>query len=257
MHLWTISSQMSYFWCKTSSSSLIRLRIRLLRIVWSQRTISLPTILRSNLLYNYTSFTDSRYDDRDFKNLLINLDAARKSTEKMRQFKTLQRIDYVKLNKSNRHTFKFETENISSVESINLETSLETITFHIVEINISFLLFLADLDRLSVYFNNLTNELIQNSSTNILQIDMKNDRYSVIKRYEHVFLLWKILIDSLIVEFLDENSCFLIKIELRRLHRRFDHFSTRRLHQILDRAEYDHEMKVRVIEHLIKYYHHC
>jgi hypothetical protein len=121
---------------------------------------------------------------------------------------------------------------------------------------------------LRIYFNNLTNELIQDSSTDILQIDMKNDRcqtqidvrnerFLIIRRYEHVFLLWKIPIHSLIVESLDENSCYLIDVKLRRLYRRFDHLLTRRLHQILDRARYDHEMKTRVIEHLIKYCHHC
>ncbi len=103
----------------------------------------------------------------------------------MRQFKTLQRIiDDVKLNKSDRLVFKFEIEDIKSTDSIKLEISLETIIFHIVEINISFLLSLVDLDRLEIYFNNLTNELIQNRS----QIDLKN-RYSVIRRYEHAFLL--------------------------------------------------------------------
>jgi hypothetical protein len=140
-------------------------------------------------LYSYTSSSDSRYDDREFKSLLIDSDAARKSIEEMKQFKTLQRINDVKLNKSDRLIFKFEIEDTKSVDSIKLETSLEMIIFHIVETNTSFLLLLVDLDRLKVYFNNLTNELIQNSITNILQIDMKNDRYSIIKRYEHVFLL--------------------------------------------------------------------
>ncbi len=119
----------------------------------------------------------------------------------MRQFKTLQRIsDDVKLNKSDRLVFKFEIEDTKSVDSIKLEISLEMIIFHIVNTSISFLLSLVNLDRLRVYFNNLTNELIQNSFTDILQIDMKNDRcqtqidmkndqYSMIRRYEHVFLL--------------------------------------------------------------------
>ncbi len=63
------------------------------------------------------------------------------------------------------------------------------------------------------------------------------------------------LIQSLIVEFIDENSCLLIEIELRRLHRRFDHLSARRLYEILER--FDHEVKHRAIEHLIKFCHHC
>jgi hypothetical protein len=70
---------------------------------------------------------------------------------------------------------------------------------------------------------------------------MKVINHSVIRRYEHAFLLWKISNQSLIVEFFDENPCYLIEIELRRLHRRFDHLSARRLHQILDRFEHDVE----------------
>jgi hypothetical protein len=85
-------------------------------------------------------------------------------------------------------------------------------------------------------------------------INMKR-RHLVIRRYEHAFLLWKILIQSLIVEFIDENSCLLIEIELRRLHRRFDHSSTRRLYEILERSE--HDVESRAMKHLIKFCHHC
>jgi hypothetical protein len=88
---------------------------------------------------------------------------------------------------------------------------------------------------------------------------MKNVNYFlIIRRYEHAFLLWKILnqCQSLIVEFLNENSCYLIEIELRRLHRRFDHFSARRLHQILERARHD-DVDHHFVEHLIKFCHHC
>jgi hypothetical protein len=209
-------------------------------------------VLIKLISYSYITSSELWYDDREFKSLLIDSDAARKSIEKMRQFKILQQIfnHDVKLNKSNQLTFKFEIEDTKSVDSIELEISLKMIIFHIVEINILFLLSLVDLDRLRVYFNNLTNELIHDLS----QIDLKN-RHSVIRRYEHAFLLWKIFIHSLIVESLNENSCFLIEIELRRLHRRFDHFSTRRLHQILDRAK--HDVDSRFIEHLIRYCHHC
>jgi hypothetical protein len=141
-------------------------------------------VLIELISYSYITSSESRYDDREFKSLLIDLDAARKSIEEMRQFKTLQRINDVKLNKSDRLVFKFEIEDIKSIDLIELETSLRMITFHIVEANISFLLSLADLDRLRVYFNNLTNELIQNR----LQIDLKNrsqndlkNRHSVIR----------------------------------------------------------------------------
>jgi hypothetical protein len=87
-----------------------------------------------------------------------------------------------------------------------------------------------------------------------LHIDMKNDHRSMIRRYDHAFLFWKIFAQSLIAKSFDQNSCFLIEIELRRFHRRFDHFSTRRLQAILDRS--DHEINSQTIEYLIKYCHH-
>jgi hypothetical protein len=89
-----------------------------------------------------------------------------------------------------------------------------------------------------------------------IQISSKIRRHSVIRRYDHAFLLWKIFTYSLIAESIDENSCLLIEIELRRLHRRFDHFSMRRLYEILTRSDHDN-VKSRVIEHLNKYCHHC
>jgi hypothetical protein len=63
------------------------------------------------------------------------------------------------------------------------------------------------------------------------------------------------LIQSLILEFIEENPCLLIEVELRRLHRRFEHLSARRLYGILERS--DHEIEHRAIEHLIKFCHHC
>jgi hypothetical protein len=92
-------------------------------------------------------------------------------------------------------------------------------------------------------------------TTDYLHIDMKIEHHSMIRWYNHAFLLWKISAQSLIAESFDQNSCFFIEIELRRFHRRFDHFSIRRLQTILDRS--DHEINSQAIEYLIKYCHHC
>ncbi len=48
---------------------------------------------------------------------------------------------------------------------------------------------------------------------------------------------------------------FLIEIESRRFHRRFDHFLTRCLYKIFMRSDYIVEF--RVIKQLNKYCHHC
>ncbi len=119
------------------------------------------------------------------------------------------------------------------------------------KINTSFLLCLNDFDRLNIYFNNLINQIVQYE-----HINMKR-RHLVIRRYEHAFLLWKMLIQFLILEFIEKNSCLLIEIELRRLHRRFEHFSARRLYEILERFDHDDDVESRAIKHLIKFCHHC
>ncbi len=177
---------------------------------------------------SYISITESRYDDNEFKKILVDCDAADRSTDDMKQFKALQRIsNNLALNKKTiESSIKFEIDNTLILRFVKLNISLEIITFHIVEINIPFLLCLNDFDRLDIYFNNLINEIVQYEQD-------KEKRHSVIRRYGHVFLLWKIPIQLLILEFIEKNSCLLIEIELRRLHRRFDHSSTRRLHEIL------------------------
>jgi hypothetical protein len=214
----------------------------------------------------------------------MNCDAARRSTVEIEQFAALQRLnDSIKLNQSTVESkIQFDIDSISIMSTIELNISLEQLIFHIVKINTSFLLCLIDLNRLEVYFNNLINELVQKpfivfqtsiknvsfktiiilqtrmknlSSIILVQTDMKIINLSIIQRYEHAFLLWKIFNQFLIVELFDENSCYLLEIKLRRLHRRFDHFSARRLHQILDRFE--HDVEYQAIEHLIKFCHHC
>jgi hypothetical protein len=132
-----------------------------------------------NESFNYISITDSRYDDSEFKRILVNCGVADRSIEDMSQFKALQRISNVALNKKTiESSIKFEIDNTLILEFIDLNTSLEMITFHIVEINTSFLLCLNDFDRLEIYFNNLINEIVQHER-----------RHFVIRRYEHAFLL--------------------------------------------------------------------
>ncbi len=47
----------------------------------------------------------------------------------------------------------------------------------------------------------------------------------------------------------------LIKTKLRRLYRRFEYFSIKRLYQILDHSDYDVESQI--IDYLTKFCHHC
>jgi hypothetical protein len=155
--------------------------------------------------FNYISIIESRYDDREFKSILMNCDAARRSTAEIEQLTALQRLnDSIQLDKSIVESkIQFDIDSISIMSTTELNISLGLMIFHIVEINTSFLLCLVDLNRLEVYFNNLTNELVQKrptiiilqidmknlSSITLLQTDMKVINHSIIRRYEHAFLL--------------------------------------------------------------------
>ncbi len=244
------------------------------------------TISSNSISYIYNVFIASRYNDREFKSILIDHDAANFSSKNIEQFTILQRISKSKLilNKKRITSFRFDIDEILFIDIVNLNISVDVITFHIVLVQISFLLCLVDMNRLRFYFNNLINMFIEERSINKvlfrkelyaihsnqikrsqiqilmsskslirneemifdLQIDMKiehhsikmmnnfhtnmkKEHHSMIRRYDYAFLLWNILAQSLITKSLDQNSCFFIEIELRRFHRRFDHFSTRRL----------------------------
>jgi hypothetical protein len=121
------------------------------------------TFSANSISYSYNVFIVSRYDDREFRDILIDHDAADYSFEDIEQFTTLQRISKTSLilNKKRIIFFRFDIDEIFSIDTINLKISVDVITFHIVLVHISFLLCLADMNRLRLYFNNLTNILIE------------------------------------------------------------------------------------------------
>ncbi len=220
----------------------------------SKNCIIIIALINESFDFNFIIITNSRYDDHEFKSILMNCETANRSTKSIEQFKALQRISDVILNKKTiESSIRFDIDDTLILEFVELNISFEIINFHIIKVNLSFLICLNDLNRLSIYFNNLINEMIQKMFD--VQIDSKIRRHSVIKWYAHAFLLWKIFTYALIAEFIDENLCHLIEIELRRLHRRFDHFSARRLYEILTRS--DHIVESRAIDQLNKYCHHC
>ena len=130
-------------------------------------------------VFNFT--IDTRYDFSEFKKLLIDSKATSRFTENMKQLQTLQHLDFfIKFDLSTvgSASFIFEMNSIASIESVNLKISIGPIIFHIIEINIFFLLNLADLDKADAYFNNVINRLVQ-----------KDQFHSIVRRYGHVFLM--------------------------------------------------------------------
>jgi hypothetical protein len=117
--------------------------------------------------YIYIVSISLKYDDRKFKNILIDHDATDFFSNDIEKFTILQRINKLSLslNKNKIISFKFDIDEISFIDIINLNTSFDVITFHIVLVHISFLLYLVDMNYLRFYFNNLINMFIEKQSS--------------------------------------------------------------------------------------------
>lgn len=104
--------------------------------------------------------------------------------------------------------FIFAISSTLSIESVHLDIALRFIIFHIVPLNTLFLICLADIDKLRVFVNNVTDQVIQSHTyTDPAQ------SYLIITKYDHIFLLWHtfVKIKDLSINKTLEKSCILAK----------------------------------------------
>jgi hypothetical protein len=83
---------------------------------------------------------------------------------------------------------QFDIESASSIKLLIIDISFEIMKFHVNKADTSFLLSLADMNRLKVYFNNVINLLIQMIKTSD-EVLRKKKSFSIIRRFDHEFLL--------------------------------------------------------------------
>ena len=111
------------------------------RIICKNETIA---AFITSATYSFNAIINSCYDESEFKDLLIDSNAAMRSTNDIDQLKILQNINKIikiNINTANFMNFIFEINNTFSINTINLNTSLKMVVFHIVQINMSFFLF--------------------------------------------------------------------------------------------------------------------
>ena len=95
----------------------------------------------SSTSYIYNVIFESRYESTEFKNIFIDTNVLIKSNTRFDQYETLKRFDdSIKLdhNTTKSINFIFEIENTFSIESINLNTFMKSIIFHIMIVNTFF-----------------------------------------------------------------------------------------------------------------------
>jgi Reverse transcriptase (RNA-dependent DNA polymerase) len=200
--------------------------------------------------FTYISTTPTRYNSTKFYGVMIDTGASKKSTAGYGQYlacKDSSRHICTEINKATAGAVnvQFGIGSATSIGSVIVDMPIGQVEFHIVEADTPFLLCLKDMDRLGVYFNNLTNQLILPSKT-----------IPVARRFGHPFMMWNEALESYIAESLYQNPCFLTTTELRRLHRRFGHPSADRLHTVLERSGHD-DIDKKTLERLTKLCEHC
>jgi hypothetical protein len=62
------------------------------------------------------------------------------------------------------YSFRFSISNTTSLSSTNINLLISNIIFYIIKANTLFLLSLADIIRLRIYFNNVSRELVRDGS---------------------------------------------------------------------------------------------
>ncbi|EDU48780.1 conserved hypothetical protein [Pyrenophora tritici-repentis Pt-1C-BFP] len=127
-------------------------------------------------------------------------------------------------------------EATASIGTVQVSTEIGKINFEVLEAPTPFLLCLADMDRLKVYFNNTTDELVQDKI-----------RIPVLRKWGHP---WFHLNKR------ERATVFLTETELRRLHRRFGHPAVTRLVKLLKDAGHN-DFEERTLEEVTKFCHHC
>ena len=105
------------------------------------------------------------------------------------------------------------------------------------------------MDRLQVYYNNVTDTLIGPATAP----GSKHATLPIVRRFGHPFLIWGETLRTYIQESFDYNPCYLTSTEIHRLHRRFGHPSAEKLYRVLERSGHD-DVDRKAIDHLTKYY---
>ncbi len=177
------------------SKTIFAIIIMLVDKTFKHKLISMSIIIISSnsISYIYNVFIASRYDDRELKEILIDHDVADFFSKDIEQFTILQRINKTTLilNKKRIISFKFDIDEIFFIDIVNLNISVDVITFHIVLVQISFLLCFVDMNNLRLYFNNLINMFIEKQSIN--KILFRKEFYAThsnqIKRFQIQILM--------------------------------------------------------------------
>lgn len=126
------------------------------------------------------------------------------------------------------------------------------VIFYIIYIDTPFLLSLVDIKRLRIYYNSNTNKMIILSRE--VPVIVQNRHIQI---RQNLNLKGKVLTSEPFTIYLTTGftySCYLTKVELRRLHRRYSHLLVARLDELLRRI--GHSQNRTILDIITKHYDH-
>ena len=184
---------------------------------------------------------EDRYSRITYQGILPDTGASNVSTAGKEQFLALQSEDptvTLDTSTSGNASVQFGKGSVTtSIGTALVSTEVGKIRFEVLDAPTPFLLCLKDMDRLNVYFNNTTDQLVQGKAT-----------FPVIRKWGHP---WFHLSRA------EHARVFLTETELRRLHRRFGHPAVERLIRLLKQAGHDDDMDEQTLREIQKLCHHC
>jgi hypothetical protein len=130
----------------------------------------------------FTYITTDRYTSEVFYGIMIDSGASVRSIAGYGQYLAFIKNTSIDLDhtKAGAVNVQFEIESIFSLGSITIDIPIGLVEFHVIKTDTPFLLSLADMNRLKVYFNNVENTLFMIT---------KNRDLPIIRRFGHGFLL--------------------------------------------------------------------
>jgi hypothetical protein len=140
--------------------------------------------------------------------IIVDTGVSTKSTAGYSQFQALQKSNLdirVKLDTSTKGQVKvqFRVGVASSISTVHVCTLVRNVEFHVVEANMPFLLSLADMDRLRVYYDNIRDVLVTGTK-----------EVPVVRRFRHAFLLSYSSLQSYLIQSFEQNPYYLTDTEL-------------------------------------------
>ena len=109
-----------------------------------------------------------RYTPKEFYSVIININALKKSTAGYRQYLAYKAINNnIDINtiQTGAINIQFSISLIILIKLVKVKTLIGLVNFYMVKVDTLFLLYLVNMDRLQVYYNNIMDTLIGPTTT--------------------------------------------------------------------------------------------